>query len=151
MQNNYQVTLAVVIPNYNHAAYLPETLESVVTQSHQPNIIYVIDDASTDRSVEIIGDYVRRYSHVHLIRKERNRGMIANINEILPQIQATHALFLAADDYLYPGYFARAHALLSKHPNAGVCLPDLVNVSPDGTQRRCSYGLSAQSAYFPPA
>src|SRR6266550_6181482 len=141
MQDNSRLTFAVVIPNYNHAAYLPEALESVLTQSHQPTIIYVIDDASTDHSIEIIRDYVRRYSHVHFIRKERNCGLIANINEILPRIQTTHALFLAADDFLFPGYFARAHAVLSKHPSAGVCLADLVNVWPDGTQRRFSYGL----------
>src|SRR6266487_1021094 len=151
MQNNSRLTFAVVIPNYNHAAYLPEALESVVTQSHQPAITYVIDDASTDHSIEIIRDYVRRYSCVHFIRKERNCGCNANLNEILPQIQATHVLFLAADDYLCPGYFARACALLSKHPSAGVCLADLVNVWPDGTRRRFSYGLSAQPAYFPPA
>src|SRR6185369_13446977 len=119
MQTSPQISFSVVIPNYNHAAYLPQSIESVISQSPQPNSIYLIDDASTDRSVEIIRSYVQRYSHVHLIQKNTNRGMIPNVNEILPQIQATHVFFLAADDYLCPGNFALAHALLSKHPEAG--------------------------------
>jgi len=52
---------------------------------------------------------------------------------------------------LCPGNFALAHALLSKHPEAGICLADIWDVSPDGRQRRFSYGLSAEPAYFPPS
>jgi glycosyltransferase involved in cell wall biosynthesis len=151
MQNSSRFSFAVVIPNYNHATYLPQAIDSVLSQSIQPNAIYVIDDASTDRSVEVIRSYVQRYSHIHLLQKSTNRGAIANVNEILPQIQASHVFFLSADDYLCPGNFELAHALLSEHPEAGMCLADLLEVSPDGRQRCFSYGLSPKPAYFPPA
>jgi cellulose synthase/poly-beta-1,6-N-acetylglucosamine synthase-like glycosyltransferase len=71
------VSFSVLIPNYNHAAYLPECLDSVVSQSCQPDAIYVIDDASTDNSVEVIRSYVQRFPHVHLTPKSKNRGRTA--------------------------------------------------------------------------
>ena len=150
MKSTSPVSFSVIIPNYNHAAFLPEALDSVVTQSHPAEDIYVIDDASTDQSVEIIRSYVQRYPRVHLIRKEKNCGVIANINEFLPQVRSTYVFLLAADDYLCPGCFERAHALLSQHPNAGFCAADISDLSPDGTRKRCSYGLSAAPAYFSP-
>src|SRR6266496_3696204 len=150
MHDNSPVSFSVVLPNFNHAAYLPQAIESIVSQSYQPAAVYVIDDASTDRSVEIVRSFVQRYPHIHLIQKKKNCGAVANINEFLPQIQGTHALFLGADDYLFPGNFARAHALLSKHPDAGICLADLLLVYFDG-QRRSSYGFSAEAAYIAPA
>ena len=144
------VSLSVLIPNYNHAAYLVESLESAVSQSCQPAAIHVIDDASTDRSVEIIRSYVQRFPQVHLIQKKKNCGVSANINEFLPQLQGSHFLILPADDYLLPGAVERAHDLLSKHPDAGLCLMDLLDLFPGGEQRYFGYRLSPQPAYFPP-
>lgn len=150
MKAQIEISLAVVIPNYNHAAYLTECLDSVISQSVQPAGVHVIDDASTDDSVDVIRTYVARYPHVYLHQHKQNQGVCAALNGILPELGSTHVLFLAADDYLCPGCIERAHALLSRHPASGVCLADLVEVFPDGTEKTFSYGLSTEPSYFPP-
>ena len=125
-------TLSVVIPNFNHARYLREALESVLTQSRAPLEVIVIDDASTDESVAIIEDYVARRPAVRLVRHDRNRGVIQNVNAILPELMGTHVVFLAADDKLLPGFFETATKLLGEHPKAGMCLCDFQRFWDDG-------------------
>ena len=53
--------LSVVIPNYNHAAYLPHCLQAVLRQSAQAMEIIVLDDASTDDSVKVIESIARQH------------------------------------------------------------------------------------------
>ncbi len=147
--NLSKISLAIVIPNYNHAAYLVEALESVVQQSLTPAAVHVIDDASTDNSLEIIRPYVERYPYFRLHQQKRNRGVLPNLNNILPELDCSHMLILPADDYLFPVAVANAQALLSKHPAAGICLFDLMDVFPGGKEKRFSYGLPSGPAYFP--
>ncbi|MBM3804581.1 MAG: glycosyltransferase family 2 protein [Acidimicrobiia bacterium] len=86
-------TLSVIIPNYNHAAFLPRSLGAILAQSVQPLEIIVMDDASTDNSVEVIESFVRRHPHIRLHRNARNLGVVANGNR---------AVDLAQGDYMYP-------------------------------------------------
>lgn len=53
-------SLSVVVPNYNHGQHLPNCLEALVRQSVPPAEIVVIDDASTDNSLEVLADFARR-------------------------------------------------------------------------------------------
>jgi len=119
----------------------------VVGQSCQPDAIYVIDDASTDGSVEIIRSYVQRFPHVHLVQHARNLGALASINESL-QLPGSHIFFLAADDYLVPGSLETGREMLTAHPGAGLCLTDYWDVYPDGARRLFNYGISPVPAYF---
>ncbi len=146
-----QVELSVVIPNYNHSIYLPAALDSVVSQSLLPLEICVIDDASTDNSVEIIKSYVRRHPRVRLIQKNENSGVLANCNEILGQLRGTHGMFLGADDYLLPNALGHASTLLSQHSHAGICLWDLVDIGFDGSEKCFRYQLADRPAYFHPS
>ena len=150
MQADNPVSLVIVIPNYNHAPYLAQCLDSVVAQSFQPAAVHVIDDASTDDSVRIIRSYVDRYPHVHLHQEERNRGMLRNVNQILPRLSGSHVLVLAADDYLCPGVLEDVQVLLSCYPKAGVCLWDLLELRADGRLRSLSYRLSDNPTWFLP-
>jgi len=59
-------TLSVIMSNYNHSRFLPEALDAIVNQSRQPDEFIIIDDASTDNSVEIIQSYASRYPFIKL-------------------------------------------------------------------------------------
>lgn len=67
--------VSVVVPNYNYARYLPERLASVVDQSQRPGEIIILDDASTDESIEVI-ERAMAASPVPwtLVRAEKNSG-----------------------------------------------------------------------------
>lgn len=66
--------VSVIIPNYNHAKFLDERIQSVLNQTYQNFEVIILDDKSTDNSVEVINKY-RDNSHVsHIVINEENSG-----------------------------------------------------------------------------
>jgi glycosyltransferase involved in cell wall biosynthesis len=66
--------VSVIIPNYNHAAYLHHRIDSVLKQTLQPFEIIILDDCSTDSSVEIIQSYVSIHPTIQFIKNDINSG-----------------------------------------------------------------------------
>src|SRR5438128_5853882 len=87
-------TLSVVIPNYNHSAFLPRALTALGEQSKQLLEAIIIDDGSTDNSVEIIERFATKYPAIKLHRNVKNQGSLVSV--------AT-GISLAKGDYLYFG------------------------------------------------
>jgi hypothetical protein len=113
-------SLSVVIPNFNHAQYLPRCLDALLAQSVQPREILVIDDCSTDDSVKLIEGYATKHPHVRLIRNEKNLGVIPNLNHGLRLASSDYVYFAAADDFVLPGFVEKSLRLLASHPQAGL-------------------------------
>ena len=68
--------VSVIIPNYNHARYLDERIQTVLNQTYQNFELIILDDCSTDNSKEIIEKY-RQNPHVsHILYNEQNSGKI---------------------------------------------------------------------------
>ena len=86
-------SLSVVFPNCNHARFLPVQLGSMIRQSFRAIEIIIIDDASTDNSVEVIKEFMLREPRIQLICNERNMGVEWSINRLIE---------MASGDYLYP-------------------------------------------------
>lgn len=116
-----RLTLSIVIPNYNHAQYLPRCLGSVAAQTRLPDEVLVIDDASTDNSVDIISACARDISGFSLVRHNQNCGVVTRLNEGLERARGTYVLFLAADDWIEPEFVAVTMSLLEQYPDAGLC------------------------------
>lgn len=68
------VKVSVIVPNYNYARYLPIRIESILNQSFQDFELILLDDASTDNSIQILEKY-RNNPHVsHIVINEENTG-----------------------------------------------------------------------------
>lgn len=114
-------TLSVVIPNYNHAKLLPRCLDGILNQAFQPLEVIVIDDGSTDNSVEVIESYARKYPIVQLCRNDQNRGVGYTLNRGLHLAKGEFITFPGADDEVMPGLFEKQMALFAQHPKAAMC------------------------------
>jgi glycosyltransferase involved in cell wall biosynthesis len=66
--------VTVIIPNYNHAPYLEQRIQSVLDQSYQDFEMILLDDYSTDSSKEIINKYVGNDKIAHVFFNEKNSG-----------------------------------------------------------------------------
>jgi glycosyltransferase involved in cell wall biosynthesis len=126
------VRLTVVLPNYNHAKFIPHALEGLLAQTRPADEVILIDDASTDNSIEVIQTYVDRSPSVRLVRNSKNAGVVANMNRGLREATGSLIYFAAADDVTYPGFFAKGAALLARYAQAGLfsCRSDILD--PDG-------------------
>ena len=66
--------VSVIVPNYNHAPYLEQRIESILNQSYQDFELILLDDCSTDSSVEILKKYENHPKVSHLVINEQNSG-----------------------------------------------------------------------------
>lgn len=100
MKHTPKVT--VVITCYNYAEYVGEAIESVLAQTYENIDLIVIDDGSSDNSLEKIEKY-KEVSRVKIISRE-NKGVIYTRNEALDLVKSGFICFLDADDYIDSKY-----------------------------------------------
>lgn len=114
-------TLSALIPNYNHGRFITENLDGILGQSHPPTEVIVVDDGSTDDSMQVIARYAETDSRVRVYRNEQNMGVVYTLNRALQLAKGDYCYGGAADDRVRPGFFEKAMNLLTKHPEAGLC------------------------------
>jgi glycosyltransferase involved in cell wall biosynthesis len=116
--------LSVVLPNYNHAQYLPRALDALLSHGQPPGEIIVVDDCSTDGSWDIVERYSTRHRSIRLLTNERNVGVIATLSRGLNEARGQLVYFGAADDFVLPGFFEAAISTLQTYPQAGLFFGD---------------------------
>ncbi len=91
MENKYR--FSIIIPNYNKEEYVRETLESIFNQTYNNYEVIVVDDGSTDKSIEIINEF-----NVKLFHTSRKRaGGARNVG--IDNATGDYIIFLDSDDY----------------------------------------------------
>jgi len=144
-----QSRLAVLIPNYNDAHFLPRVLNSVLSQSKIPDEIWVSDDASTDNSLEVLDEFSRRHPQIQVLRNTENLGIPVNSFKPFYATSCDYVYTLGTDEYLVnPDTFREAVDILDRHPRAGLVCWDYAPVLPDG--RVVSEQLQAHPGYLSP-
>ena len=113
---NGNVTVSVLLCNYNDARYLRDSLSAICTQSRLPEEVIVLDDGSTDDSLKIIEDFGRRYPFVRILKNETNRGLLYSINRALEEARCDFVVWAAADDRLMPQFLERNAQCLKRVP-----------------------------------
>lgn len=113
-------TLSVLMPNYNHARFLDEAILGIAEQSRPPDEFLVLDDASTDNSVEKIQRYLPRFPFLRLIRHETNQGVVAASQRLFAEARGDYVFAAAADDIRLPGFFEQAMSMAERFPQAGL-------------------------------
>ncbi|UPJ60702.1 glycosyltransferase [Bradyrhizobium sp. 192] len=110
----------VLVPCYNYGRFLTDCVRSVLDQSIADVRILIIDDASSDSSVEIARDLAERDSRVNFVAHASNKGHIATYNEGIEWADSDYFLLLSADDLLVPGAFERAAKIMDSRPEVGL-------------------------------
>lgn len=122
-----QPLVSICIPAYNSEKYILKTVEHALNQTWKNLEVLVVDDASTDKTVEIlktIKDPRFRY-YVN----EKNIGMTDNWNRCVCRCKGEYIKLLPADDILYPDCVARSVPYLMRHPDITLVITgtDLIN------------------------
>jgi glycosyltransferase involved in cell wall biosynthesis len=110
------MSISVIIPAYNAEKYLGEAIESALNQTRPAKEIIVVDDASTDRTVEIARGFGER---VTVLVNEKNSGPGFSRNAGVAASTGDYLAFLDADDKWLPGHLEDLAGLLDKWPEAG--------------------------------
>ncbi len=115
--------VSIGIPNYNYAHYILECLGSVANQTYQHIELVIVDDLSTDNSIEVIDKWIRNYTgniKINFIKNNANVGLTKVCNIILKNAKGKYFQTLDADDLLLPNKIQQQVGLLSGKENTAL-------------------------------
>ncbi|MGB7522294.1 MAG: glycosyltransferase [Spirulinaceae cyanobacterium] len=123
------ILVSIIINNYNYAQFLPEAIESALTQNYPHTEIIVVDDGSTDNSREIISNYEEKV----IPALKENGGQASAFNAGFAASKGEIICFLDADDYYLPQKVIQVIKLFEQHPQIGWIFHDLEDVDINGS------------------
>lgn len=110
--------VSVVIPTRNRANFLSEAIRSVLQQDYANIEIFVCDNASTDHTALVVGNYAQEYPNVHYVLNDKDIGLINNFNRCVQVARGEFVFRFADDDLISPRYISLLVDELLKHPAA---------------------------------
>lgn len=125
-------TVSVIIPNYNHARYLRQRVESVLRQTYQDFEVILLDDCSTDESQSILREYAAD-SRVRMEFNEQNSGStFKQWNKGVRLAYGKYIWMAESDDYAEPQFLEKLVGRLEAEPSAVFCNCRSWRISPGG-------------------
>ena len=148
-----KATLSIIMPNYNHGKFIGTAIKAIVEQSRLPDELIIIDDASTDNSVEIIQSYVEKFDFIKFSQNEKNIGAVRTLHKLLELVKTDYLCGAAADDKLLPGFIEKSMNLLEQYPEAGLCssLFEFIDENGNGTGINNIAKFTNKAAFFSPS
>lgn len=131
--------LSFVIPVYNVESYLPQCLDSILSQITDECELILVDDGSKDTSGEICDRYRENHPNIKVIHKP-NGGLASARNAGMDAAEGDYLAFVDSDDYIEAGAVSGLLRWIDTEP-ADVCFLELTKVYPDGTSESMGEGL----------
>ena len=97
-----QPLVSVIMPCYNMASYISDSIKSVIAQTYPRWELLIVDDASTDKTVSIIESYAQSETRIRFAVKKQNSGIADTRNQCIQMAQGRFLAFLDADDIWHP-------------------------------------------------
>lgn len=143
------ITISILMANYNYGQYIREALDAIFAQTYSPMEVIICDDGSTDNSVEIIKEYMKRYPGIKFMQNEKNMGGIYTVNRCLEAATGDYIYSAASDDKVLPGFFEKSMGLLMQYPQAGLCFCDWAMIEGNKMIKNKAY-LSDKPCFLSP-
>lgn len=116
-----QPKVSILVPAYNCARYVKDTLLSISMQTYGDYEVIISDNASTDNLDEVVSPFIEADSRFRYFRHENNLGMVGNWNWCLQQARGSYLKFLFGDDaFSRKDSLAGYVALMDKNPRASL-------------------------------
>ena len=127
-----KIKVSVIIPVYNTEDYLRECIESLVNQTLREIEILIVNDGSTDSSLEIMKEFKNKYPNIIKIFDKVNGGQASARNYALPFAQGEYLGFVDSDDWVDSTMYEEMYEKAEKE-DADIVICDMVDHFPDRT------------------
>jgi glycosyltransferase involved in cell wall biosynthesis len=120
--------ISIIIPNFNQARYLCETIQSALNQSYSSFETIVVDDGSTDESREVVEKFGARVRYIW----QGNQGLAGARNTGIRAAQGEFIGLLDADDQWLPSYLEVMHSLATRRPDGAIYYCSALSIDSEG-------------------
>lgn len=127
-------TFSVILPNYNHAQYLDERIQSILKQTHQDFELIILDDASSDNSKQVIEKYISEPRCRKVVINKENSGSPYHQWEMGIRLATNEWIWVAeSDDFAHPDFLLKINATIEADKDLSLVYSDSV-ILDDGTK-----------------
>lgn len=117
--------ISIVVTSYNYQEYLKDTINSVILQIFKDWEMIVVDDASTDCSVEIIKEFVNNDNRIKLIENKENLGLKKSMQKGVKAASGEWIAFLESDDMWCEDYLEKKTSTINEYQDLGLIFNDV--------------------------
>ena len=107
--------VSIIMPNYNSVQFIEESIKSILDQTYENWELIVVDDLSTDESVQIIESKIVRDIRIKLIKLIKNSGPAVARNRAIKEAKGRYIAFLDSDDLWTPDKLSRQISFMQEH------------------------------------
>lgn len=125
-------TVSVLLPVYNAEKFLNEAIESVISQSLVDWELILIDDGSTDSSLNILETFATQDSRIKIYKNEQNLGLIATLNKGVELCNGDYIARMDADDIMQPNRLEKQVLFLERNRGYGMCGTNALIIDQEG-------------------
>lgn len=122
--------LSVLMPVYNGGRYVKQAIESILAQEYGSFRLFVVDDGSTDGTLDVLKSCAADDDRVAITSRPRT-GYVVALNEMLKQVPGRYVARMDADDIAEPSRFAKQVAYLDSHPGCVALGTRVLLIDPD--------------------
>jgi len=127
-------TVSVIIATHNYGSFLPEALQSVLSQTYSDWECIIVDDASTDNTEVIAREWMEKDSRFQYIKNNRNLGASGTRNAGISSAQGEYIAVLDADDWWEPDKLELQMKAFAENPDALICYAGMIVHVNDNTK-----------------
>ncbi len=139
--------ISVIVPVYNVEKYLRKCLDSLLCQTYKNLEIILIEDCSTDNSLQICQEYEKNNSNITLLQNKVNHGLSYNRNKGIKKATGDYIGFIDSDDYVSENYYeCLAKAIIKNDADIAVC--DINLVFPYSQERKKCGDIQGKTTSF---
>jgi glycosyltransferase involved in cell wall biosynthesis len=121
---------SIIIPTYNRANFIGNTIDSILQQTYTNYEIIVVDDGSTDNTELVVKSFLNNANIQYFKKENGERGAARNFGVL--SASGDYITFLDSDDLIYPQHFSEATELLDKNPSANFFVLSYEVKTPEG-------------------
>lgn len=129
--------ISIIIPNYNHASFLRQRIDSILNQTFSDFELIILDDASNDNSVEIINEYKNNPKISRIELNQTNGGKaVLQWKKGIDMAKGDWIWIAESDDYCEPVFLEKLLEFSNQNPNCGIIYCQSEDVNSNGKKIR---------------
>lgn len=115
--------ISIITASYNYEQYITETIQSVLNQTYTDWEMIIVDDCSTDNSIEVINSF--KDDRIKLFKNEKNLGLKETLLHGLQKASGEWIVFLESDDLISPDYLEKKLGIAQNFPEVSIIFNDV--------------------------
>lgn len=125
--------VSIICHCFNHASFVEECLNSVLNQSYKNIELIIVDDCSSDNSVEVIENWLKKKPEIQFFKNPENLGITKSFNKTVEFTKGQFLIDLATDDVLLPNCIEEQISVFNQNPNACLVFGNAELIDEKGT------------------